>query len=165
MTTMEVESFLETFQTLVMASLTPEGTPHASTAPYVRFGNDFYILISTVAQHGRNLLSYPNVSLLFVEDESQCVQPFARKRVTIEASVSEIMHEDEHFTLVIERFKAHFDSELVTSLSQMGDFHLFKLSAHSGSVVMGFGKAYRLDENLEVMTQIMGQHQRGHGNG
>ncbi len=165
MTTMEVESFLETFQTLVMASLTPDREPHASTAPYVRLGNDFYILISTVAQHGRNLLVNPNISLLFVEDESQCVQPFARKRVTIEAVASEISRVDELFARVIERFKAHFDPELVTSLTQMGDFHLFKLSPKSGSVVMGFGKAYRLDENLEVMKQIMGQHQRGHGNG
>lgn len=165
MTTMEVESFLETFQTLVMASLTPEGEAHASTAPYVRIGNDFYILISTVAQHGRNLLTSPNVSLLFVEDESQCVQPFARKRVTIEAIASEICREDEYFTRVIERFKAHFDPELVTSLTQMGDFHLFKLSPKSGSVVMGFGKAYRLDETLEVITQIMGHHQKAHTNG
>jgi putative heme iron utilization protein len=54
---------------------------------------------------------------------------------------------------------------LVTSLTQMGDFHLFRLSPKSGSVVMGFGKAYRLDHNLEMLTQIMGQHQRGHGNG
>jgi heme iron utilization protein len=164
MTTIEVESFLETFQTLIMASLTPEGEPHASTAPYVRMGNDFYILISTVAQHGRNLLKKQNVSLLFVEDESQCVQPFARKRVTIEATASEINREDDTCSAAIERFKAHFDPELVTSLSQMGDFHLFKLSPRSGSVVMGFGKAYRLNENLEVLKQIMGQHQRGHGN-
>jgi hypothetical protein len=165
MTTIEVESFLETFQTLVLASLTPEGEPHASTAPYVRIDNDFYILISTVAQHGRNLLIHSNVSLLFVEDESQCVQPFARKRVTLEATVREVGGEDEHFGRAIERFCAHFDPELVTSLTQMGDFHLFKLSPKSGSVVMGFGKAYRLDENLEVMRVIMGQHQRGHGNG
>jgi len=47
----------------------------------------------------------------------------------------------------------------------MGDFHLFKLSPKSGSVVMGFGKAYRLDENLEVLKQIMGQHQKGHTHG
>lgn len=159
MTTIEVESFLETFQTLVMASITPDVSPHASTAPYVRLGNDFYILISTVAQHGRNLLSNPNVSLLFVEDESQCVQPFARKRVTIEAVASELSRDNEAYSIVIERLKAHFDAELVTSLTQMGDFHLFKLSPKSGSVVMGFGKAYRLDHNLEVMTQIMGQHQ------
>lgn len=165
MTTMEVESFLETFQTLIMASLTPDGEPHASTAPYVRFGNDFYVLISTVAQHGRNLLERPNVSLLFVEDESQCIQPFARKRVTIEAGASEIHRTDEAYSAVVERFKAHFDPELVASLTQMGDFHLFKLSAHCGSVVMGFGKAYRLDQNLEVVKQIMGQHQQGHGNG
>ena len=160
MTTIEVESFLETFQTLVMASITPDVGPHASTAPYVRVENDFYILISTVAQHGRNLLSSPNVSLLFVEDESQCVQPFARKRVTIEAVASELSRDDEAYSIVIERLKAHFDAELVTSLTQMGDFHLFKLSPKSGSVVMGFGRAYRLDENLEVMTQIMGQHQQ-----
>lgn len=165
MTTMEVESFLETFQTLVMASLTPAGEAHASTAPYVRYGNDFYILISTVAQHGRNLLSSPNVSLLFVEDESQCVQPFARKRVTIEAVASEVARDENTYTMVIDRFRAHFDSELVTSLTQMGDFHLFKLSPQSGSVVMGFGKAYRLSETMEVQTQIMGHHQKGHGNG
>lgn len=165
MTTMEVESFLETFQTLVMASLTPEGNPHASTAPYVRAGNDFYILISTIAQHGRNLLIHPNVSLLFVEDESRCVQPFTRKRVTIEAIASQITRDEGTYGIVIERFRAHFDPELITSLSQMGDFHLFKLSPQSGSVVMGFGKAYRLNENMEVQTQIMGQHQRGHSNG
>ena len=160
MTTIEVESFLETFQTLVMASLTPEGSPHASTAPYVRVENDFYILISTVAQHGRNLLSSPTLSLLFVEDESQCLQPFARKRVTIEAVASEVRRDDDTYSIVIERLKANFDVDLVTSLTQMGDFHLFKLSPKSGSVVMGFGRAYRLDENLEIMTQIMGQHQK-----
>ncbi|MDD2829776.1 MAG: pyridoxamine 5'-phosphate oxidase family protein [Sulfuricurvum sp.] len=165
MTTQEVELFLETFQTLIMASLTPDGAPHASTAPYVRVGNDFYILISTVAQHGRNLLSNPNVSLLFVEDESQCTQPFARKRITIEAIASEMSRENDVYISVIESLKARFDAELVTSLTQMGDFHLFKLSPKSGSVVMGFGKAYRLNENLEVLTQIIAQHQRGHGNG
>jgi hypothetical protein len=165
MTTLEVESFLETFQTLIMASLTPEGEAHASTAPYIRLENNFYILISTVAQHGRNLLVNPKVSLLFVEDESGCLQPFARKRITIEVSAKEVLRESEEFTQMIERFCGKFDPDLIASLARMGDFHLFKLSPQSGSVVMGFGKAYRLDQNLEVMTQIMGQHQRGHGNG
>lgn len=160
MTTPEVEAFLETFQTLVMASLTPEGEPHASTAPYVRMDGDFYLLISTVAQHGRNLLARERVSILFAEDEFQCAQPFARKRATIEAAVSEVPRGDEHFHTVIERFCARFDPELVTSLSQMGDFHLFKLSPIGGSVVMGFGRAYRLNEHLEVVGHIMAQHQK-----
>lgn len=159
MTTIEVESFLETFQTLVIASLTPEGEPHASTAPYIRLENNFYILISTVAQHGRNLLASQRVSLLFAEDESQCIQPFARKRATIEAGVSEVGAEEENFSQVIDRFKAHFDPDLVGSLCGMSDFHLFKLSPQSGSVVMGFGKAYRLNENLDVVTHISAQHQ------
>lgn len=161
MTTQDVESFLETFQTLMMASLTPESEPHASTAAYVRMGNDFYILISTVAQHGRNLLTSGKVSLLFAEDESKTLQPFARKRVTIEASVHEVVRENSSFISIMERFKEKFDPELISSLSEMRDFHLFKLSPKSGSVVMGFGRAYRLDENVEIMTQIMGQHQKG----
>jgi putative heme iron utilization protein len=160
MNTSDVETFLESFQTLVMASLTPEGHPHASTAPYVRLGSDFYILISTVAQHGRNLLETERVSLLFAEDEFQCAQPFARKRITIEAAVSEVGRGEEPFSQVIERFRAHFDPELVTSLAQMGDFHLFRLSPLGGSVVMGFGRAYRLNEKLEVLTQITGHHQK-----
>ncbi len=160
MTTPEAQAFLESFQTLTMASLTPEGVPHASTAPYVRLENDFYLLISTVAQHGRNLLVNPRVSVLFAEDENRCVQPFARKRITIEAEVLEVAHNDKLYDEVIERFKGQFDSELVTSLTQMGDFHLFCLRPQSGSIVMGFGKAYRLDANLEVQTQIMGHHQR-----
>ncbi|MCX6061908.1 MAG: pyridoxamine 5'-phosphate oxidase family protein [Campylobacterales bacterium] len=159
MTTDEVKLFLETFETLVMASITPTGEPHASTAPYVRMGNDFYILISTVAQHGRNLLESGKVSLLFAEDESKTLQPFARKRATIEASISEIHRENPIFLEAIDRFKAHFDPDLVQSLSEMGDFHLFKLSPLSGSVVMGFGKAYRLNENLEVVTHISAVHQ------
>lgn len=159
MTTDEVKLFLETFEALVMASITPTGEPHASTAPYVRINNDFYILISTVAQHGRNLLISSQVSLLFAEDESKTLQPFARKRATIEASVSEIHQETPIFLEAIDRFKAHFDSDLVQSLSEMGDFHLFKLSPLSGSVVMGFGKAYRLNENLEVLTHISAVHQ------
>lgn len=165
MTTSEVESFLSTFQNLVMASLTPEGFPHASTAPYVRIENDFYILISTVAQHGRNLLTNQNVSLLFAEDESKCVQPFARKRVTIEAYATEICKDNQSYSSIIEILQAKFDPELILSLSQMGDFHLFKLAPQGGSVVMGFGKAYRLDKNLEVITHIVGSHQKAHSNG
>jgi putative heme iron utilization protein len=160
MTTMEVEEFLENFQILMMASLTPEGFPHASTAPYVRLGNDFYLLISTVAQHGRNLLDSDRVSLLIAEDEAACAQPFARKRITIEAAAKEVQKDEEAYEQVIERFCAHFDPDLVTSLSQMGDFHLFRLSPLGGSAVIGFGRAYRLNENLEVVNPIMGHHQK-----
>lgn len=165
MTTQEAQTFLETFRTLMMASLTPEGGAHASTTPFVRIGNRFYILISTVAQHGRNLLMNPRVSLLFAEDESVCAQPFARKRLTIEAEAEEITRIQDGYANIIERFRELFDPELISALSSMGDFHLFELSPLGGSIVMGFGKAYRLNERLEVQTQIMGHHQKGDGNG
>ena len=160
MTNLEVTEFLAGFKTCMIASLTPENKAYASTAPFVLDGNTFYILISTVAQHGKNLLATDHVSLLFTEDESICVQPYARKRITIEASVNEVERDTSEFNVGINLLKNRFDTELVQNLSNMGDFHLFVLRAQSGSAVMGFGQAYRLDENIEVVTSISGHHQR-----
>jgi hypothetical protein len=160
MTNTEVTEFLAGFKTCMIASLTPEQKGYASTAPFAQEGNTFYILISTVAQHGKNLLAADHVSLLFAEDESTCMQPFARKRITIEASVKEVVRDTSDFVVGVNLLKKRFDTELVENLANMGDFHLFALSAQSGSAVMGFGQAYRLDENLEVVTSISGNHQR-----
>lgn len=165
MTTPEVEAFLENFQTLMMASLTPQGLPYASTAPYVRMGRNFYLLISTVAQHGRNLLANPAVSLLFAEDEARCPQPFARKRITIEAEAAEVLRDESDFSVAVEVFKGRFDTELVSALSSMGDFRLFRLIPLGGSAVMGFGKAFGLNGQLEVMEQITGHHRKKGDNG
>lgn len=160
MTTIEAEDFLAGFKTCMIASLTPEAKAYASTAPFAQDGNTFYILISTVAQHGKNLLSTDHVSLLFAEDESSCVQPFARKRITIEASVKEVVRDTRDFEVGVNLLKNRFDTELVENLAKMGDFHLFALCAQSGSAVKGFGQAYRLDENLAVLDSIVGHHQR-----
>lgn len=160
MTNTEVTDFLSGFKTCMIASLTPENQAYASTAPFARDGNIFYILISTVAKHGKNLLATDHVSLLFAEDENFCTQPYARKRITIEASVKEVVRDTSDFDTGIDLLKNRFDTELVENLANMGDFHLFALSAQSGSAVMGFGQAYRLDDNLEVVTSISGQHQR-----
>ena len=160
MTNTEVAEFLAGFKTCMIASLTPDNKAYASTAPFARDGNTFYILISTVAQHGKNLLATDHVSLLFAEDESICEQPYARKRITIEASVNEVVRDTSDFDTGINLLKNRFDTELVDNLAKMGDFHLFALSAQNGSAVMGFGHAYRLNANLEVVTSISGHHQR-----
>lgn len=160
MTNTDVSEFLAGFKTCMIASLTPEQKAYASTAPFVRDGNTFYILISTVAQHGKNLLAAEHVSLLFAEDETSCTQPYARKRITIEASVREVVRDTSDFQGGVNLLKNRFDTELVENLAKMGDFHLFALRAQNGSAVMGFGQAYHLDNNLEVVTSMSGHHQR-----
>ncbi len=165
MTNNEVKDFLAGFKTCMIASLTPEQKVYASTAPFAHDGNVFYILISTVAQHGKNLLATNHVSLLFAEDESSCVQPYARKRITVEASVQEVARDTNNFDVGVNLLKDRFDTELVANLANMSDFHLFALSAQSGSAVMGFGQAYRLDQNLEVITHNTDHNQTTHGHG
>ena len=145
----------------MMATINEDGSPYASTAPFVMVDNCFYIFISTVAQHGRNIVHHPHVSLLFAEDESTSQQPFARKRLTIEATTQHIERETPTFVSVMERFQTHFDPAIVTTLISMGDFHLWALAPRHGSFVIGFGQAYRVDESLTIQTPIMGHHHQG----
>lgn len=160
MTNTEVEAFIGAFRSLMLASLTPEGEPYASTAPFVIYGGDFYVLLSTVAQHGKNLLHHSEVSLLLTEDESEMIQPFARKRVTVKAASSIAEKDNPVYADVLAQMSQKFDAGLIEMLSSMGDFYLFRLKPTSGSAVWGFGKAFHLNEKLEIEGQIVGHHQK-----
>lgn len=164
MTSAEIETFIGKFRSLVIASLTPEGDPYASSAAFIRHQNDFYCLLSTVAQHGRNLLHSPKVSLIFAEDEAVTDNPFARKRVTVSAEAMQISRNEPEYTEVIQKMGETFDPNLIAMLSSMGDFHLFQIKPFEGSAVEGFGKAYRLNEKLEIEGSIVRHHQKeNHG--
>jgi len=160
MTNTEVETFISAFRSLIIASLTPEGEPYASTAPFVQYGGNFFVLLSTVAQHGQNLLHHSNISLLFTEDDSQTIQPFARKRVTLKTESTIVSKDDVLYPTVLAQMSEKFDAGLIEMLSSMGDFHLFRFKPMSGSAVWGFGKAFNLNEKLEMDGQIIGHHQK-----
>lgn len=156
-------ALIDAHDSLVMASLTPQGAPHASTAPFIHEGGCFFIFISTVAQHGRNLLSSSTVSLLFADDEAMTSQPFARRRVTLEATAAPLTRDDPRFSTLLERFAERFDRALMATLQGMDDFHLFILTPTGGTMVLGFGMAYRLDASLTpVGPQTVG-HRTSHG--
>lgn len=164
MTTAEVGTYIGAFRSFIMASLTPNGEPYASTAAFIRHKHDFYCLLSTVAQHGQNLLHHSNVSLIFADDEAVTNNPFARKRVTISANAILIGRNEPDYPAIIQNMGETFDPNLIGMLSSMGDFHLFRLTPLEGSAVEGFGKAYRLNQKLEVEGPIIRHHQKdNHG--
>ncbi|WP_228448334.1 MULTISPECIES: hypothetical protein [unclassified Chryseobacterium] len=87
---------------------------------------------------------------MFIEDESATKQIYARERLTMEAATSQIERDSETWNTVVAKLKeAH--GKVVDVISEMGDFILIALEPTKGSYVNGFGSAYFVDSNLEII--------------
>ncbi len=151
-----LEHFTEGFQSLTIASLTHEKTPYISYAPFVKYENEYYIIISQMAKHYHNLKENDDASIMFLEDESKAQSIFFRKRLSYEVNVifGEVSSE------VIEAFKqrhGHMIDQLLTL-----DFVIVKMKIKKGLLVLGAGRAYVVNENEQIVDQAgRGQgHQR-----
>ncbi|NMV28312.1 heme utilization protein HutZ, partial [Vibrio parahaemolyticus] len=129
--------------TLQLATVAAEGRPNVSYAPYVQNQEGYFVLISKIARHARNLLENPNVSLMMIEDEESSKQLFARKRLTFDAVANVVERDTEMWHQVVGQMKERF-GEIIDGLSQLEDFVLFNLKPESGLFVKGFGQAYQV---------------------
>ena len=136
--------FIKDIQSTVLGTLDEKVLPFGSYAPFVHHEHKFYIFISNVAKHARNLQATPKGSLLFIEDESKTEQIFARKRISLQCSSQMINREDGKFQDVMNIFKKKFSEEMVTMLMGMQDFNLYELSTDYGEATFGFGEAYNI---------------------
>jgi putative heme iron utilization protein len=129
-------------QTLLLSTVSANGIPDISYAPFVRdHAGVFYIYVSEMACHTKNLLNNPRASLLFIRSESESPNLFARERAVLRCSVKEISRDD---AIYAERIKALQDKfgEVVSVLRSLSDFHLFALRLENGRYVVGFGRAF-----------------------
>ena len=136
--------FIQEFQSAVLGTIDEKGLPFGSYAPFVHHEHRFYIFISNVAQHARNLQATPKASLLFIEDESKTEQIFARKRISLQCSSMMISRDDAKFSEVMDIFKSKFSEDMVGMLMGMQDFNLYELSTDYGEATFGFGEAYNI---------------------
>ncbi|EML0343093.1 heme utilization protein HutZ [Vibrio vulnificus] len=139
----EIKEFRQERQTLQLATVDADGRPNVSYAPFVQNQEGYFVLISKIARHARNLLENPQVSLMMIEDEEGAKQLFARKRLTFDAVASVIERDTQLWHQVITQMEERF-GEIVSGLSQLEDFVLFNLKAERGLFVKGFGQAYQV---------------------
>ncbi|MCP4949553.1 MAG: heme utilization protein HutZ, partial [Aestuariibacter sp.] len=139
----EIKEFRQERRTLQLATVDEEGRPNVSYAPFVQNQEGYFVLISDIARHARNLKANPQVSLMMIEDEESSKQLYARKRLTFDAQASVVERETELWTQVIGQMQERF-GEIIDGLSQLQDFSLFKLKAENGLFVKGFGQAYQV---------------------
>ncbi|MGE8552313.1 MAG: pyridoxamine 5'-phosphate oxidase family protein [Chryseobacterium jejuense] len=146
----KVKELIERSKSVILATVDAEGDPNSSYAPFVQVDNTFYILVSFMARHTKNLSEGRKTSIMFIEDESATKQIYARERLTIEAATSQIERDSETWNNVVTKLK-ETHGKVVDVISEMSDFILIALQPVKGSYVNGFGSAYFVDTNLEII--------------
>ena len=129
------------FQTVLMATSTPDGLPEVSYSPYVIVDKVLYVFLSDLSMHTGNLKSNPRASLLFIEDESASENLHARKRVTYRAGVSLVPRDDPAWNNVLSQMEKRF-GEIIPILKSLTDFHLFAMRTDEAVLVRGFADAH-----------------------
>lgn len=112
-----------------------DGFPFGSITPYlVDHDGSLIILISTLAEHTRNILNDPRVSLICHNQRDPHIQ--TQGRVTVVGHASQITDKQHTST----RYLRHFP-EAVTYF-EMHDFHFYRIQPHAIRYIGGFGRIH-----------------------
>lgn len=156
----EIKEFRQARKTLQLATVDEHGKPNVSYAPFVQNQEGYFVLISEIARHARNLQANPTVSIMLIEDEDSSKQLFARKRLTFDATAHVVERETEQWRQVIAQMQERF-GEIIDGLSQLQDFVLFNLKAEQGLFVKGFGQAYQVSgDDLVDFVHLQEGHRK-----
>ncbi|WP_042342427.1 HugZ family protein [Calothrix sp. PCC 7507] len=154
----EYQGFLEEFKSIIISTVSEQGLPNASYAPFVKDElKNIYIYVSGLSTHTKNIYANPHVSVLLIEDESQSNQVFARRRLNFDCTATLIERETEEWNKIVEQFQERF-GQIIEVLRDLNDFRIFQLTPYEGRFVIGFGAAYHISgNNLDQLVQITGE--------
>ncbi|MEL6461905.1 MAG: pyridoxamine 5'-phosphate oxidase family protein [Cyanobacteria bacterium J06621_15] len=159
--TKQYHTFTDSVESLMLGTVDSEGNPNVSYTPYViDEEKNIYVFVSGMSVHTKNLHANGKASAMFVEDEKDTKQIFARRRLTYDCTASLVEKDNPQWTLIANQFSERF-GDIINALCSLPDFRIFKLTPHKGLFVIGFGAAYRISgENLDELMHITGN---GHG--
>lgn len=151
----EYESFPQAFQSVIISTISKEGIPNSSYAPFViDEAKNIYIYISDLATHTQNLYANPRVSVLFIDDETKTNNIFARRRLSFDCIATLIARDTDTWNTIVDQFQERF-GEMIEVLKSLGDFRIFQLTPSAGRFVIGFGTAYKISgDNLNQLIHI-----------
>lgn len=156
----EIQEFRQERRTLQLATVDADGRPNVSYAPFVQNQDGYFVLISEIARHARNLQVNPSVSIMMIEDEGGSKQLFARKRLTFDAVAKVVARDSEQWNQVIAQLQERF-GEIIDGLSQLQDFVLFNFKPEHGLFVKGFGQAYQVSgDDLVDFVHLQEGHKK-----
>jgi len=156
----EKNELILNMKSIILSTICDRNTPNSSYAPSIRGGNgDFYVYVSELSKHTRNILQNSRISAMIIEDESKADNLFARKRLTMDCNAQKIERGVDEWEETLNEMRSKL-GDTIKFLKDMTDFHLFKLVPINGLLVYGFGKAFKFkDGNLDSFSHL---NDKGH---
>jgi putative heme iron utilization protein len=139
----EFHELLGNLKTVHLATIDDNNQPEASYTPYVEFESAYYLFISDLSKHTTNLKQNTSISLLFIEDEANCQNPFSRRRAILQGKGVIIQRDSTHYQSVMAQFRNKFGG-FIDVIEPLQDFNLFQINAHKGRYIRGFAQAFEL---------------------
>lgn len=155
-----LKNFINDFKSLTLSTLDDNTNPFTSYAPFIKDEGKYYIYISSMAKHFKNLETNNKASLFFIEDEISCENIFGRKRAVLQCDSLKMKRDDDKFEYLAKLFEEKHGSTM-KMLKTMKDFSFFEFKPFYGEAVFGFGEAYNIGgENFEELIER--GNQKGH---
>lgn len=142
----ETRKLLKEHDTGVLSTISTdvEGYPFGSVTPYCLSSNlEPLILISTIAQHTKNIIANNKVSLIVFAPESEDAQASGRVTYLGDAVLTDDQEDKEKYSLHFPKSKGYFDFH---------DFKLYKIQFKRIRFIGGFGSIHWV-ESADYFTQ------------
>jgi len=152
-----LKDFLENFKSTVLSTIDQEGLPFTSYAPFIKVDGKYYVYLSLMAKHTKNLEKNQNISLFFIEDENSCENIFGRKRVVLQCTSKKLPRDNQEFDELIQIFETAHGTTM-KMLKTMTDFSIYEIAPFKGEAIFGFAQAYDVGgENFDELIERKGQ--------
>ncbi len=126
--------FIAEHKTLVLATVSSTSEPLVSYAPFVFAHNEFYVFVSQLAAHTRNLAAGSAAHVMLIHDEESSPNLFGRARLSFYCESQLVDRHQPQFGKILSHFRNKF-GPVVSTLESLPDFMLFRLVPGEGNFV------------------------------
>lgn len=121
-----------------------DGAPNLAMVAFITDDDfsGFYIHVSRLGKHTRDMETDPHVSLLIAQTDDGRADPQTLARLSLNGTAGMLPRTDPHYPQVKHAYLTRFPE--AEQLFSLGDFNLWRISPKSGRFVAGFAQAYNI---------------------
>lgn len=113
----------------------------------------FYIHVSKLGKHTRDMENDPHVSLLLTEADDRRADPQTLARLALQGIATLVAREEADYARVRALYLQRFPE--AEQLFSLGDFNIWKITPKAGRFVAGFARAFNLPvEGLRKASKL-----------
>jgi putative heme iron utilization protein len=132
-----------------------EGESNLAMVAYAFAGDfsAFYIHVSRLGKHTRDMERDPRVGLLIAEADDGRLDPQTLARISIRGTAEIVSRNDPGYVPAKSSYLARFPE--AEQLFNLGDFNIWKITPTGGRFVAGFGRAFNIvPEALRKVSRV-----------